>query len=376
MLWRFEPHEISAAPITHRRIMRAFDRSRLPIEVQQANASLLDRLEKDILAKLQDADYRWATSAHEASHFHYRQKVGDSPFFLGPFFSYNEKTQEIGVAAAGVKSESKKFFECLDVARWDVAGWIWEQEIAQSANAEDGARLDRSGFNDIVRTTNPNVTDEQIQEYWDIAEADVRADLGNIEIRNQIEKLAHGCEAFLLADEPVDQQMSSDSETRISIEVFHRHFIVTHLKEKAAEVLDEIEQRARESGEPLSGLLEECVTSRYPGENHLQEDNWYATDIPLDGCYFAHTDFRGYPVPKDERFVDFMRDKRDELESGSFPCSLEIRAPWPGSMPEPLVREREPGKFYILDGQMRVIWHWYHNVPTVRVFIYRGKLAV
>jgi hypothetical protein len=38
-------------------------------------------------------------------------------------------------------------------------------------------------------------------------------------------------------------------------------------------------------------------------------------------------------------------------------------------MREPLVREREPEKYYILDGQLRVIWHWYHQRPGVKVFI-------
>jgi hypothetical protein len=66
--------------------------------------------------------------------------------------------------------------------------------------------------------------------------------------------------------------MSSDSETRIPLEVFHRHFLVTHLKAEAADVLDEIEQRARESGEPLSGLLAECVKYHYPSETHFHED--------------------------------------------------------------------------------------------------------
>jgi hypothetical protein len=45
-------------------------------------------------------------------------------------------------------------------------------------------------------------------------------------------------------------------------------------------------------------------------------------------------------------------------------------------MPEALVRERESEKYYILDGQLRVIRHWYHQVPDVKVFIYRGQLAI
>jgi len=45
-------------------------------------------------------------------------------------------------------------------------------------------------------------------------------------------------------------------------------------------------------------------------------------------------------------------------------------------MPQPLVSERKLGKYYILDGQLRVIRHWYHQLPNVKVFVYRGKLDV
>lgn len=71
-----------------------------------------------------------------------------------------------------------------------------------------------------------------------------------------------------------------------------------------------------------------------------------------------------------------MNNQRNEIETGSFPCSSEICASWLGLMPEPLVQEREADKYYILDGQLRVIRHWYHNVPSVRVFIYRGNCNV
>ena len=169
--------------------------------------------------------------------------------------------------------------------------------------------------------------------------------------------------------------MSSDLETRISLEVFHRHFLVTHLKGNAACVLDQLERRAQRSGESFGSLLEELVASCYP-QSEYRDDNWYVREVPLDRCYFAHTDFRDRPVPKDQRFVDFLSNQRQEIESSSFPCSSEIRAPWSGQMPEPLVRERGPKKYYVLDGQLRVIRHWYHNVSNVRVFIYRGQLDV
>jgi hypothetical protein len=168
-------------------------------------------------------------------------------------------------------------------------------------------------------------------------------------------------------------------ETRLSLEVFQRHFIVTHLKDKAAGVLDELERRASQSGKSFGTLLAEYVKSHpdYTEEKHFQEDCWYAKEIPLDVCYFAHSDFREHPVPKDERFVDIMPTKREEIELDSFPYSFEIRAPWSETpMPEPLVCERNPGKYYILDGQLRVIRHWYHHIPNVKVFVYRGKLNV
>ena len=167
--------------------------------------------------------------------------------------------------------------------------------------------------------------------------------------------------------------MSSDWD-RISLEVLHRHIVVTHLKDRAAGVHEDLQRQASQSGEPLGRLLAECVKLHYPKRTDFQDDNWYVGEVPLDRCYFAHEDFRTYPVPKGERFVDFMHDKRQAIESGLFPYSSQICAPWPGPMPEPLAQEREePEKYYILDGQLRVIWHWYHNVPNVRMFIYREK---
>ena len=171
--------------------------------------------------------------------------------------------------------------------------------------------------------------------------------------------------------------MSSELETRISLEVFQRHFLVTHLKDETADVLDQLERRASQSGESFSALLAECVKSRFPKEAHFQEDCWYAREIALYECYFAHSDFRNHAVPKDERFVDFMPTKREGIELGSFPYSSEIRAPWSETpMPQPLVSERKLGKYYVLDGQLRVIRHWYHQVLNVKVFVYRGKLDV
>jgi hypothetical protein len=164
-------------------------------------------------------------------------------------------------------------------------------------------------------------------------------------------------------------------ETRIPLEHFQRHFVLTHMKSAATGVFDDLRQRAKQSGRPYADLLGEWIKRKYP-QSAYQDDEWYVREVPLDRCYFAHTDFRGRPVPKDQCFLGFLQNQRQEIESGSFPCSSEIRAPWSGPMPEPLVQEREPGKYYILDGQLRVIRHWYHNVPVVQVLIYRGLCNV
>jgi hypothetical protein len=110
-------------------------------------------------------------------------------------------------------------------------------------------------------------------------------------------------------------------------------------------------------------------------QSGFQDDAWYTREVPLDRLFRAHG-FSSPPGPKDQAIVAFMLNKRQEIESGSFPCSSEIRAPWSEQMPESLVQERGPEKYYVLDGHLRVIRHWYHAVPNVKAFIYRGNLAV
>jgi hypothetical protein len=169
--------------------------------------------------------------------------------------------------------------------------------------------------------------------------------------------------------------MNSKSETRISLENFQRHFVLTHERNEAIALLNELQQQADASGQSFANVIAAWLSRKYP-QSAYQDDNWYVRDVSFDECYFAHTDFRLHPVPKDHRFVDYLPSQRQAIESGSFPCSVEIRAPWSGQMPEPLIQERGSEKYYVLDGQCRVIRHWYHSVPNVRVFIYRGQLAV
>ena len=170
--------------------------------------------------------------------------------------------------------------------------------------------------------------------------------------------------------------MRSDEEAPISLETLHRHFLLTHLKGEAACVLNRLERRAKEAHESVADLLADLVGC-WNKPDAYRDDKWRAKEIPIGGCYFAHTDFRHRRVPKDQRFVDFLGGALQEIESGCFPCSWEIRAPWESTpMREPLVQERGQGRYYVLDGQLRVIRHWYHGIPNVRVFIYRGKSGV
>src|SRR5438309_11209062 len=104
--------------------------------------------------------------------------------------------------------------------------------------------------------------------------------------------------------------MSSDLETRISLEAFHRHFVVTHMKDKAAGVLDKLERRAGQSGEPLRRLLADGAKCHYQQQTSYQDDSWYVREVILNRHYFAHTDCRRRASPTAQPFVHFMNRRR------------------------------------------------------------------
>jgi hypothetical protein len=94
--------------------------------------------------------------------------------------------------------------------------------------------------------------------------------------------------------------MTSDQGKRISLEVFQRHFLLTHLKGNSERFLNQLESRAHRSGESFADVLAELVSSSYD-QTAFQDDEWYVREIDLDSCYCAHADFRLFPVPKNER---------------------------------------------------------------------------
>src|ERR1700678_4071711 len=102
-----------------------------------------------------------STKAHT---YHYRTLVGDEPFFMGPYFSYIGKGGDVSVNVGGVTSKSVKKFKVIEMARWNVAGYLWEDQLCpEFSNGKEGARGDKDTFFEIVRTGNPAATDEQIQ---------------------------------------------------------------------------------------------------------------------------------------------------------------------------------------------------------------------
>lgn len=178
---------------------------------------------------------------------------------------------------------------------------------------------------------------------------------------------------------------------KVQLGTFQRDFLLTHLKNKPECVLDHLERTCLLTlsfGELVMQVIETC----WKEQTAYRCDNWYTCEVPLRKCYFARTDFRGYRVPKDERFVDFLDTHIQEIESHSFPMSREIRSEWQ-PMPRVIVEERaaddwtkgvtgtsttpnSTGRYYVLDGQLRVIRNWYHRQTCIPAYIYRGTGSI
>jgi hypothetical protein len=185
-----------------------------------------------------------------------------------------------------------------------------------------------------------------------------------------------------------------DTMKKVPLETFQRDFLLTHLKNKPECVFDQIQRMFQSSNLAFSELLMKVIENCWKDQTAYACDNWYSCEIPLNKCYFAHTDFRGYRVPRDGCFVDFMDAHVQEIEAHSFPMSREIRSEW-RPMPRVMVEERDAEdwtkrvtgptpatnnarrqRYYVLDGQLRVIRHWYHQKPAVEAYIYRGTGGV
>ncbi|HXM01818.1 MAG TPA: hypothetical protein VN939_04395 [Chthoniobacterales bacterium] len=179
--------------------MKPFDRSRLRPETLKELGENLNRDEILALKKLQNSDERWATAVHEGAHYYYRTLVGDEPFFMGPYFSYFGNGGDVSVNVGGVTSKSVKKFKVIEMARWNVAGYLWEDKLCpESSKGTEGARADKDTFFEFVRLGNPTAHDNQIQAYWDAAEVEVRSELEDATIEAGIRHHAKEFEKFVL----------------------------------------------------------------------------------------------------------------------------------------------------------------------------------
>jgi hypothetical protein len=181
---------------------------------------------------------------------------------------------------------------------------------------------------------------------------------------------------------------------KVPLETFQRDFLLTHLKNKPECVLDRLQEMYQEANTCFRDLLAKIIETCWKEQTAYRCDSWYTCEIPVNKCYFAHEDFRGYRVPKDERFVDFLEAHVQEIEPHSFPMSREIRSEW-RPMPRVMIEERDADdwsrrvtgttatsnnvgreRYYVLDGQLRIIRHWYHRQARVPAYIYRGTGSV
>ena len=180
------------------------DRSQIPPLIQQLNAALLDEMEAGIIRRLQDPTFRWATCIHEAAHYYFREKAGAVNLkFIGPHLSYDASSpQPVQAAVAGVASDDfSKFVPFREMARYCAAGYIWEAFLTDSPEDLTGAAIDRRVFGEDVRkhysAAAPPVTEDQIEATWQWAVGEIRKDLDNPEIREDILKLAREFQVWL-----------------------------------------------------------------------------------------------------------------------------------------------------------------------------------
>ena len=149
---------------------------------------------------------------------------------------------------------------------------------------------------------------------------------------------------------------------RVSPTEFYRHFISTHLKGAAPQNLEQL------SEDELRNIIKE----NYPDNPEWLEDVWVAINVRTDKCYISQDDFRSYGIPKHQSFPDFVNNVRAEIDADTFPYAKDIKAGIQQPYPPVIARERETGRFYILDGQKRLITLCYHLATEVRVYLYTG----
>ena len=126
----------------------------------------------------------------------------------------------------------------------------------------------------------------------------------------------------------------------------------------------------------LEDLHRHLLSTSHFKEPAYLDDQWYDAHLDIDLLHIAHPDFRGFPLKKEIRYCDYLPLIKPLIDSGYFPFAAEIKkglAQGSANFPPLVVSERKPGKFYVIDGQRRVITQWYQGMNQVRAYIYKGN---
>jgi hypothetical protein len=83
------------------------------------------------------------------------------------------------------------------MACYCVSGYLWEAALTNSKDAAVGADIDKRIFQEDVHRFHPAATEEQIEATWQWAVAEVKLDLENGQIKNQILKIAEEFKRWL-----------------------------------------------------------------------------------------------------------------------------------------------------------------------------------
>jgi hypothetical protein len=180
--------------------MPKVDRSELPRHLQ--TLPIFESLEDYLISELRDSTFRWETAIHEAAHGKFRLQAGAVKLiFLPGRFVYDAEKNQLLTACAGMGSKWPPSIEFIDfkvVARYFVAGYLAEELLTGSADAEKSAAIDKKVFEEDFRRFYPHVTNEEIKWYWDRAVAEVRKDLEDDTTKAEIQELARKFEKWLL----------------------------------------------------------------------------------------------------------------------------------------------------------------------------------
>ena len=84
-----------------------------------------------------------------------------------------------------------------------------------------------------------------------------------------------------------------------------------------------------------------------------------------------HSDFRGVPLTKGERFVDILERSRNEILTRAFPEAERIMAG--GNPPAVMVERDDAGELFVADGQCRVLAALWHHVDRLEAYVFHRQ---